>query len=256
MSRTKSAVLLLSLVGITTYSTAQQASPNPPAVFQAAIASLNSGSVTSLGLSGTFEAPAGDASETGSFSAGCGISGTSQIQMQLSSGSRTENRQMVSGVAAGNWVDEQGALHQMPLHNVQTPPGWFCPQIALAEILQSTGLAILFIGNETKGGIPVLHYSVVSSNSITLSQLSGSSDLAQTEVYLDAATLKPVAFAFNTHPDDNALVDIPVEIQFDGYVGFDGVLIPGTVTKSINGSVVLTLQISSASPATSISPSN
>jgi hypothetical protein len=232
-----------------------QQTPNPQSVFRSAVASLNAGNVGSVQMSGVLELPSGTSIDSGSFSAQCSISGTSQLQMQSSSGSQTENRQMTSGVATGNWIDSQGAAHPMANQNVQTSSAWFCPQIALTEILQSNTFAILFVGNETRNGNATLHYSVVSLSSNNPSPLSSSADMAQTEVYLDATTLQPVAFDFNIHPDDNASVNIPVEIQFSGYANSGGVTVPGTVAKYINGSLVLTMQVTSAA-STSLGTSN
>lgn len=234
---------------------AQQAA-TPQKAFQSAISSLNSGNVGALQLSGTVEVPSGENSDTGTFSGQCSISGTSQLQMQLSSGTRTENRSITAGVASGNWVDSQGVEHAVALHNVQTPSAWFCPQIALAAMLESNTLAIQFLGSETKNGIAVLHYGVAPPVPANASGVSSSSGIGQTDVYLDAATLRPVAFDFNAHPDNNALVNIPVEIQFSNYVDLGGVFVPGTVSKTLNGALVLSLQVTSATPGPSAAAAN
>jgi hypothetical protein len=242
---------------IATPTRAQQVT-TPQQAFQSAIASLNSGNVGALQLSGTVEVPSGENNDTGTFSGHCGISGTSQLQMQLSSGTRTENRLTAAGVASGNWVDEQGATHAMALHNVQTPAAWFCPQITLSSILQSSGsITIQFVGNETKNGIAALHYLVAPPSMSNTSRASSSlSAIAQTDIYLNATTLQPVAFDFNAHPDNNVQVNIPVEIQFSNYVNLGGVLVPGTVSKYMNGALVITLQATSATPSTSAANAN
>ncbi|WP_157440002.1 hypothetical protein [Terracidiphilus gabretensis] len=233
--------------------TRAQQGTTPQQVFQSAIASLNSGNVGALQLSGTIEAPAGEDSDTGTFSGQCSISGTSQLQMQLSSGTRTENSLIAAGVASGSWVDEQGTAHAMAPQNVQTPAAWFCPQVVLSSILKSPGsMTIQFVGSETKNGIAALHYLVAPPSLSSASDGSSSiSAIAQTDIYLNATTLQPVAFDFNAHPDNNALVNIPIEIQFSNYVNLGGVLVPGTVSKYMNGALVVTLQATSATPSAS-----
>ena len=252
MRKCLSLITLTCLAMSATRMRAQQVT-TPQQAFQSAIASLNSGNVGALQLSGTIEAPSGENSDTGTFSGQCSISGTSQLQMQLSSGTRTENRLTTAGAASGNWVDEQGRTHAMALQNVQTPAAWFCPQITLSSILESSGsMTILFVGSETKNGIAALHYLVAPPSLSSTSGASSSlSAIAQTDIYLNATTLQPVAFDFNAHPDNNALVNIPVEIQFSNYVNLGGVLVPGTVSKYMNGSLVLTLQPASATPSAS-----
>jgi hypothetical protein len=249
-------LILICLIVTAARLRAQQAATTPQQVFKSSVASLNSGNVSTLQLSGTVEAPAGSDNDSGSFTAQCSMAGTSQLQMQLSSGTRTENRLVTSGAASGNWVDEQGTKHTMALHNVQTPAAWFCPQIVLASILQSNTMAIQFIGNETKNGIAALHYSVAPPVLPSASRAASSLSIAQTEVYLNATTLQPVALDFNTHPDNNARVNIPVEIQFSNYVNLSGVLIPGNVAKYMNGALIFTLQVTSATPGTSTTASN
>jgi hypothetical protein len=225
--------------------------------FLSAIAALNSGKVGSLQLSGTFDAPYGDdASDSGSFSAQCSLSGSSQFQTQSSVGLHRESRRIVSGVATGSWTDDQGATHRLAPHNVQTPASWLCPQVALAEILLSRALTVRYIGNESKNGIGALHYSVLSSSTDVQAPLSTSTDPAQMEIYLDAASFKPIAFDFNTHPDNNALINIPVEIQFENYFESGGVLIPGTVKKYMNASLAMTIQVATATQSTSLSDVN
>jgi hypothetical protein len=51
------------------------------------------------------------------------------------------------------------------------------------------------------------------------------------------------------HPDDNAGVDIPVEIRFSNYTEAEGYWIPFTIEKYINSTLALKLQVSSALPA-------
>ncbi len=41
--------------------------------------------------------------------------------------------------------------------------------------------------------------------------------LSQVEIYLDSGTLLPVALAFNIHPDNDAGLDIPLEMRFSDY---------------------------------------
>jgi hypothetical protein len=70
--------------------------------------------------------------------------------------------------------------------------------------------------------------------------------LSQTDLYLDPATFLPVIIAFNIHPDNNALTDIPIEIHFSDYRPVSGVLIPFHVQKFLNNGLYLDLQFQSA----------
>lgn len=132
-------------------------------------------------------------------------------------------------------------------HNVLTTESWFCPHIALSRFLLNTSLAVQFVGEESKDGVPVAHFTVLAP---PLDQAASSAMLSRwtkTEIYLDFHTLRPVALDFNIHPDDNANLDIPVEVRFSNYANSGGVWIPFTVEKYINSTLDLKLQVVSAS---------
>src|SRR5207245_10652805 len=68
--------------------------------------------------------------------------------------------------------------------------------------------------------------------------------LSTTDLYLDATSFLPVAVNFNVHPDDNAGLNLPVEIQFGNYQLANGVLAPLHVQKLLQGSLLLDVNIS------------
>ena len=70
--------------------------------------------------------------------------------------------------------------------------------------------------------------------------------LSETDIFLDSTTSLPVAIAFNIHPDNNALLDIPAEIQFSDYRTVKGAQIPFHLQKFINNTLTLDLQFQSA----------
>jgi hypothetical protein len=213
---------------------------------QTALANLGASSIQSTSLSGTSQLTPDETDATGTFTAQCGVNGYSQLQFQISSNNVTENRQNSNGSPTGTWIDDQGQTHQMAGHNVLTPAAWFCPHIALASIIQNQNLTLQLIGKESRNGASVVHVAVA----FTVPDSSQSSQLiahiTQTDIYLDSVTLRPVAFVFNTHPDNNALLDMPVEIDFGNYTESSGVWIPYSIQKSVNSTPALSLQVQSA----------
>jgi hypothetical protein len=104
--------------------------------------------------------------------------------------------------------------------------------------------------SEVKNGSNALHFSVSTPNGGGSSQPQQSqlmTHLSQIDIFLDPQTFMPVAFDFNIHPDNNANLDIPVEVQFSNYAQSGGVWVPNTVQEFINSSLALTLQVQSAS---------
>jgi hypothetical protein len=225
---------------------AQQAA-TPQSVLTGALAGLGATSIQRASLSGNAEFIAGATDETGSFSASCAVNGSSQLQLQLPTMSRIESRQTAKGIPAGYWVDSQGIQHSMAGHNLYAPESWFCPQIALSKFLQNSSLAIQFVGNETRNGASVAHYSIAATASGTTKLSLLLTHLTQTNLYLDSATLRPVALDFSIHPDSDATIDIPVEIRFSNYTNANGVWTPSTIERYVNSTLALRLQVESAS---------
>ena len=80
--------------------------------------------------------------------------------------------------------------------------------------------------------------------------------LTQTEIYLDASTLLPAAVDLNIHPDNNALLDIPIEIRFSDYRPVNGAQIPFHIQQFINNSLALDLKFESAALNAGLSASS
>jgi len=111
-----------------------------------------------------------------------------------------------------------------------------------------------YIGQETLNGAAVFHVSgsqplPAPSNlpsGISAQLANVGQHLSTMDVYLDPTTSVPIALAFNTHPDGNALIDIPVWIQFSRYQKTAGVQVPMRVQKFLNNGLVLDIQLTDA----------
>lgn len=205
--------------------------------------------VESLSLSGAAEFVAASTNETGSFTAQCALNGTSQVNLQLGEFSRVETRQTSSGTHSGSWTDAQGVSHPMAGHNVMTPASWFCPSVMISDFLNNSVLSVRFVGQESRDGVSVDHV-VVSVPPIDSTPVQAwMASLSQTDIFLDSTSLLPVEVDFNVHPDNDATVNIPVEIRFSNYAESAGVWQPATIEKYINSTLTLTLQGNSSAPS-------
>jgi len=63
--------------------------------------------------------------------------------------------------------------------------------------------------------------------------------MTQIDLYLDPATFLPARIRFNIHPDNNALIDIPVSIEFSSYQSIGGAMVPIHVAKYVNNTLAL-----------------
>lgn len=130
----------------------------------------------------------------------------------------------------------------MTYHNVLTDPGWF-PLFTLANLISSTASVFTYVGTETRNGVNVIHLSV--SQQFATSAGGDSTlfqHLTQADIFLDASTLLPVSYAFNIHPDNNALLDIPTEIRYSNYQAIGGMQVPLHVQKFVNNTLAVDLQ--------------
>lgn len=223
---------------------------NPAAVMLAArSAALLSGGIqiADVTLTGTATRVAG--SDTGSGTVTLMALGTSNSRMDLSlsDGTFSEMRTSVSGAPQGRWLAPNGSYNSMAMHNCFTDAAWFFPALTLLSRASNPNLAITYVGQETKNGIAVQHLQFARSSG---AQVPGFGDplltLSAINVYIDSSSLLPVAFAFDTHPDNNALLNIPVEVDFSNYRSVNGAQVPFRIQKFLNGSLFLDLTIQGA----------
>ena len=235
-------VLVLSTSAQQTTTQAGQAS----ALLQSAFAALVGASpVNDVTLSGTAHYIAGSDDETGTATLKA-VSGASRVDLNLSSGTRSEVWNNLSGSPVGTWSGPDGVSHPISFHNLLLiDPAWFSPAFPVSRGL-SSGYVATYVGQETWNSLAVQHLSISqqavdSSDSAALLQ-----HLSQIDLYLDSSTFLPVALAFNIHPDDNELLDIPVEIRFSDYRSVNSAQVPFHVQKFLNNGLILDLQFQSA----------
>lgn len=230
--------LINAIVCATSYS---QADTQSTTFLQTALKTFGAGAITDVTLTGTAQRIAGSVNETIPTTLEALSSGSVQLSYQTSLGALTEVRTVTTtGIWSGNWVDPQGKTHVLAYHNMMTDPDWFFPVLTVMRALDATsGQAISYVGVETFQGTAVQHLRIISAPSAS-AQIQA---LAQSELYLNATTLLPAALTFNDHPDDNALVNIPVTVLFFNYQTLGGLFLPTEVQQYRNNSLSLDLHI-------------
>jgi len=234
-----------------------QASSASSVTLQAALAALvGNVTVTDVTLSGSVRRIAGSDDESGTATLKALSSGDARSDLSLSSGPSSEIQNFSAATPAGEWSGPDGVAHPIAFHNLLAEPAWFFPTFAIARRL-SSGYTVTDLGPSTHNGQQVEHISV-SQNSASPSPPSVPSfqHLTQVDFYLDSATLLPAAISFNTHPDNNGLADIPVEVDFSDYRNVSGAQIPFHIQKFLNNSLLLDLQIQNAVLNTGLSASS
>jgi hypothetical protein len=261
------------VVGQGTAGAPSTSDPQAVALLQRSLVVLTGGApVSDATLTGTARRIAGSDDETGTATLKATAAGDSRVDLSFPSGNRSEIRNhsalplpgsLPPGIPAsvaqtaqpvGAWSGPDSAIHGMVNHNIMTDAAWFFPALSLTKLASSPNYILSYVGQETHDGQSVLHLSAVqqfpqpAANSSNASAPPGPpiasimQHLSQMDLYLDSTTLLPVALAFNVHPDNNAMLDIPTEIRFSGYQAVSGVQAPSRVQKYLNNTLVFDFQ--------------
>jgi hypothetical protein len=217
------------------------------ALLQSALAALNGGhSLSDATLSGTVQYIAGSADETGTAVLQTIAVGASSVNLSLPSGIRSEIQNCSNMPPVGAWSGPDGVSHAIAYHNLLTGPAWFFPAFTISQGLSASGYVATYVGAETHNGETVQHVSIAQSSIVPNS--SGGllvAHLTQVDLFLDSVTLLPSAIDFNIHPDNNAGLDIPVEIRLSNYTPVSGAQVAYHVQKYLNNGLVLDFQAQS-----------
>jgi hypothetical protein len=207
-------------------------------------------------LSGTARRIAGSDDDTGTVVFKALASGAGRTDLSLSSGQRSEVCNLSSATPTGSWSGPDGISHPIAFHNLLTEAVWFYPAFAISRRLSTSAFAATYVGHETHNGQAVEHVSVVQTSPNQDSTAASTlQHLTQVDFFFDSTTLLPTAIDFNIHPDNNALLDIPVEIQFSDYRTTNGVQVPFHVQKLLNNTLLLDFQAQTVTFNTGLSAS-
>jgi hypothetical protein len=213
---------------------------------QSAAALTGSVSISDVTLSGTAQYIAGSDDETGTAVLKSIAVGASSVSLSLSAGTHNEIQNCSAMPFAGAWSGPDGVSHAMAFQNLLTGPAWFFPAFTIAQGLSNSGYVATYVAAETHNGQAVQHVSL-SQPSLFPSTPGALSPahLTQVDLFLDSTTLLPAAVDFNAHPDNNALMDIPIEIRFSNYTPVNGVQVPFHIQKYLNNTLILDFQANS-----------
>jgi hypothetical protein len=223
----------------------QQSSSDVATILAASLAAqAGQTQVQDVTLSGSVESIAGSDDETVPFSFKGTLAGSVRTDINLSSGMLTEIRTVASSGPMGFWTRGSGEQHPLAGHNMMTDPAWCSPVLVLERILSNPATVLSFVG--TEGGLAHFSaYQPVPSETPTAAT-SLVKHLSQIELYLDPKTFLPARISFNTHPDNDALTDLPITVQFSNYQTVNGFTQPMRVQRYINGTLTLDVQVGNA----------
>lgn len=251
-----------SLLFSTTAILAQQTTPAPRdtqavSLLQRSLAALvGRTNLSDVTLNANVNWIAGSDNETGSATLKATAIGQGRTDLSLSEGQRSEVIDASQAAPVGNWCGADGVWHPMAAHNLYTDPTWFFPAFLINRVLPNASYAISPMDAETQNGVAVEHVKVYLQSDSTLDSPTFIQGLSQVDIYLNASTLLPASISFNTHPDNNALINIPIQIQFSSYQTTQGISVPYHIQKYIQNGLALDLMVSNVQLNSGLSASD
>ncbi len=174
-----------------------------------------------------------------------------RMVLSLTDGQRQEVRNFRLASATnsppGAWAGPDNTWHAAAVHNCWTDGSWFFPAFTLQAALNDPTISIIYAGPEKFAGAATIHlvfYRTLSGQSASTTKLV--QRLSATHLFLDGSSGLPIGLRFNTHPDNDAGLDIPVEIHFSDYRAVSGVQVPTHIEKFLQGSLLLDFHVTSA----------
>ena len=191
-------------------------------------------------LQATANFVAGSDEETGTAALTASGNQQSLVQLNLSGGTRQEIR----NGPAGTWTGPDGTVHSMATHNCWTDASWFFPALTLEAVAADPQTSVSYLGTDTSKGTPLLHIQVARAPASQTADVTALIlTLSTMDIYFDPQSFLPVVLDFNTHPDSNANVSLPVEIQFGNFQSVNGALVPFQIQKFLQRSLLLDLTV-------------
>jgi hypothetical protein len=238
--------LILLLASVAFGQNPPQSDPQAVSFASQSIVALTSGkAIHDVTLTGSVTWSGGATPETGTATLLASGTGESRMTLVLPGGTLSETRDASTGVAQGKWVVESGASGLFASQNCATDAVWFFP--VLGSLAAGPNVVLIYVGQETRNGAAVQHIQSYLYQPNPSGVTPSPQQLSAIDFYLDANTLLPVAITFNAHPDDNAITNFPVEVDFSDYQVLNGILVPTRIQRSLQGNVLVDITISGAS---------
>jgi hypothetical protein len=209
--------------------------------------------ITDVTLTGDVTRILGSDKQTGTATLVARGLAESRIDLAMGGGALSEVRNASAGPIAGNWHGPDGVPHPIAVHNCFTDASWFFPALgSLAGAATDPNVVLTYLGQEDQQQSSFQHIQAYSYNPY----LHAVQALSTMDFYLDAQTLLPSIVMFNDHPDTDQTVNIAVQVMFSDYRSVGGAQIPFHIQRYVNDSLMLDVQITSASINTGVSDSN
>ena len=131
-----------------------------------------------------------------------------------------------------------------PGHDAVTLGSLTFPGFYLALASAAPGTTVSSVGTAEAGGVSTVQIRVQQHNP-SVDPTGIITQLTSRDFFIDPATSLIVKTEVMTHPLETLTVSLPEDVYFSNYQRVNGVMVPFTVTETINGQKVWTIQLSS-----------
>jgi hypothetical protein len=201
-------------------------------------------------LTGTANWHVGSLEDTGSATLSAATNGSSKLQLSLSaSGTRIEAQTGQGSGLTCTWVSKDAVTHEADPVNCWRPVIWFLPPLSLQPSLLPSYLGATDLGTGRVGFSTDAYRHLQSALVLPDLKAKLTSDVmthSTADLGLDPTSFLPAVLAYSVTPDNGAPILISVEIHYSNYQTINGVKIPFTIQRYINGSLQLEIAVSSA----------
>ena len=192
----------------------------------------------------------GSQEDSGTVTMTASSNGTSQMQLALASaGERTESQTGSGFGASCQWAGADGVAHEIQSGACWRHGLWFLPSFSFQPSLLPSELAVTDLGIESAGASETAYRHLQGQSTVTNAVKDPVADLIQwtkTDLYLNPTSLLPAVLRYSVRPDNGAPVPIAIEVHYLDYRAVNGVKIPFTIQRYVNGALQLQIQLSAA----------
>lgn len=217
--------------------------------------SAQSGSVPVQDVTLTGLVTSGPESDTHTdpFTFRANATGGSRAEIDFSEGPLVTIRNTTTTGHVGWWSRNGGTSHTMAGHNMLSDAAWYFPSFIVQRLIQDKTTVVSYMG--TNAGLAHFQIHGAALGNLPQSAAEQIAHLTEMDLYLDPGTLLPIRLDFNIHPDNNALVDIPISVHYSGYQTVNGVTVPMHIERFLNHLREYDLQVQSVAINTGLNQS-
>jgi len=247
--------ILISLLAAVPLAGQQAAAPQSPNLLlqRSVTVAGGGGEIRDVTLAGTARRIAGSTDETGQVELKALASGEARLDLTFPSGKTSEVVALGARGPVGEWTSEDGKAHTIAYHNLLVDAAWFCPTLVLGKMNRAlpgqmvTAASALSSAGENRDRLHVERQPLSVAANLSGEAAEHLQRASRFDLDLDPATSLPAEMKFSAHPDNDISQEIPVRVVYSDYRSVNGAQIPFHVQKFLNNSLVLEIQLETAS---------